>query len=90
MSLGSALVVYHGCDIITRDDLVSGRLTHLNHSANRYDWLGPGAYFLRAMSNVPFFLLKHRTKIQASVTRPSLSQRLRLWARYCKCKAGLI
>lgn len=45
MSLGSALVVYHGCDITTRDDLVSGRLKHLSHSNNRYDWLGPGAYF---------------------------------------------
>lgn len=45
MSLGTALVVYHGCDVTTRDDLVSGRLRHLNHSNNRYDWLGPGAYF---------------------------------------------
>lgn len=45
MSLGSALIVYHGCDITTRDDLISGRLKHLSHSNNRYDWLGPGAYF---------------------------------------------
>lgn len=45
MSLGTALVVYHGCDVTTRDDLVSGRLRHLNHSNNQYDWLGPGAYF---------------------------------------------
>lgn len=45
MSVQNALVAYHGCDITTRDDLVSGHLKHLNHSANRYDWLGPGAYF---------------------------------------------
>lgn len=45
MSLGSALIVYHGCDITTRDDLISGRLKHLSHSNNQYDWLGPGAYF---------------------------------------------
>jgi hypothetical protein len=31
--------------VATRDDLVSGRLKHLDHSNNRYDWLGPGAYF---------------------------------------------
>lgn len=45
MSGETALIVYHGCDVTTRDDLVSGRLKHLNHSNNRYDWLGPGAYF---------------------------------------------
>jgi hypothetical protein len=45
VSLGSALIVYHGCDVTTRDDLVSGRLKHLSHSNNQYDWLGPGAYF---------------------------------------------
>lgn len=45
MNLGAALVVYHGCDVTTRDDLVSGRLKHLNQSSNQYDWLGPGAYF---------------------------------------------
>lgn len=45
MSAGSALIVYHGCDITTRDDLISGRLKHLSHSNNQYDWLGPGAYF---------------------------------------------
>lgn len=45
MSLGTALIVYHGCDVTTRNDLVSGRLKHLNHSNNQYDWLGPGAYF---------------------------------------------
>lgn len=43
--MGAALVVYHGCDVTTRDDLISGRLKHLDHSNNRYDWLGPGAYF---------------------------------------------
>jgi hypothetical protein len=45
VSLGTALIVYHGCDITTRDDLISGRLKHLSHSNNQYDWLGPGAYF---------------------------------------------
>ena len=39
------VVAYHGCDITVRDDLVAGRLDHLDHSANEYDWLGPGAYF---------------------------------------------
>lgn len=39
------MVAYHGCDAVLRDDLVSGRIKHLEHSANRYDWLGPGAYF---------------------------------------------
>jgi hypothetical protein len=38
-------MAFHGCDVTTRDDLVSGRLKHLDHSNNRYDWLGPGAYF---------------------------------------------
>lgn len=42
---GRLLVAYHGCDITTRDDLVSGKLAHLDHSKNPYDWLGPGAYF---------------------------------------------
>lgn len=28
MSAGTALIVYHGCDVTTRDDLVSGRLKH--------------------------------------------------------------
>jgi hypothetical protein len=45
VSLGTALIVYYGCDVTTRDDLVSGRLKHLRHSNNQYDWLGPGAYF---------------------------------------------
>ena len=45
MSLSTALIAYHGCDVTTRDDLVSGRLKHLTHSNNQYDWLGPGAYF---------------------------------------------
>ncbi|MES2160633.1 MAG: hypothetical protein V4476_05720 [Pseudomonadota bacterium] len=42
---GRLLVAYHGCDITTRDDLVSGKLAYLDHSKNPYDWLGPGAYF---------------------------------------------
>jgi hypothetical protein len=42
---GQLLLAYHGCDITTRDDLVCGRLAHLDHSHNPYDWLGSGAYF---------------------------------------------
>lgn len=42
---GNIVLAYHGCDITTRDALVSGRLTHLKHSENRYDWLGDGSYF---------------------------------------------
>lgn len=42
---GRLLVAYHGCDITTRDDLVSGKLEFLDHSKNAYDWRGPGAYF---------------------------------------------
>lgn len=42
---GQLVVAYHGCDATTRDDLASGQLLHLAHSTNKYDWLGPGAYF---------------------------------------------
>ena len=45
MSVRGLVVAYHGCDITVRDDLVTGKLSHLTHSKNRYDWLGPGAYF---------------------------------------------
>jgi hypothetical protein len=45
VNAGPVLIAYHGCDITTRDDLVSGRLKQLNQSNNKYDWLGPGAYF---------------------------------------------
>lgn len=44
MSNGWVVVAYHGCDITTRDGLVSG-LTSPRSSANKYDWLGPGFYF---------------------------------------------
>lgn len=40
-----SVIAYHGRDVTTRDSLVSGRLLNLEHSNNRYDWLGPGAYF---------------------------------------------
>lgn len=39
------VVAYHGCDVTVRDDLVTGKLAHLIHSNNPYDWLGPGSYF---------------------------------------------
>jgi hypothetical protein len=42
---GHLVLAYHGCDITTRDQLVSGRLAHLDKSENQYDWLGPGVYF---------------------------------------------
>lgn len=42
---GHLIVAYHGCDITTRDDLVSGRLGTLHQSRNCYDWLGQGMYF---------------------------------------------
>lgn len=45
MKAGHIVIAYHGCDVTTRDQLVSGRLAHLDNSANKYDWLGPGAYF---------------------------------------------
>ncbi|QDQ28651.1 hypothetical protein FNU76_21105 [Chitinimonas arctica] len=45
MNHGNLVVVYHGCDATVRDDLVSGQLGALTESNNRYDWLGPGAYF---------------------------------------------
>lgn len=45
MNAGHLVIGYHGCDAVTRDDLVAGRLPSLRHSANPYDWLGPGAYF---------------------------------------------
>ncbi|MDB5769662.1 MAG: hypothetical protein JWM42_36 [Burkholderia sp.] len=45
MRAGHFILAYHGCDVTLRDDLVSGRISHLDHSDNKYDWLGPGAYF---------------------------------------------
>ncbi len=45
MIAGQLVIAYHGCDITTRDGLVSRRLERIDHSRNRYDWLGPGAYF---------------------------------------------
>lgn len=45
MKTGQLVIAYHGCDITLRDDLVSGRVIELNPSANKYDWLGGGAYF---------------------------------------------
>lgn len=45
MTARSLVVAYHGCDVTVRDDLVTGRLAHLSHSRNPYDWLGAGSYF---------------------------------------------
>lgn len=43
MSNGPLVVAYHGCDITTRDALITGR-QQPKISANPYDWLGPGFY----------------------------------------------
>lgn len=45
MNNGTLIVAYHGCDILVRDDLVTGKLKALKPSANNYDWLGGGIYF---------------------------------------------
>ena len=46
---GRLLVAYHGCDITTRDDLVTGKLADLDHSKNPYDWLAPVYISLKEM-----------------------------------------
>lgn len=43
MNDGHVVIGYHGCDVTTRDALVSGR-TQPRESKNQYDWLGPGFY----------------------------------------------
>jgi hypothetical protein len=43
VNAGQLVIAHHGCDITLRDDLVSGRVSHLEHSKNKYDWLGSGA-----------------------------------------------
>lgn len=43
MQSGHLIIGYHGCDVTTRDGLVSGRKAPLL-SSNSYDWLGPGFY----------------------------------------------
>lgn len=45
MITGELLLAYHGCDVTTRDDLISRRINMLDPSRNTYDWLGPGIYF---------------------------------------------
>lgn len=47
MSNGPLVVAYHGCDITTRDALVTGR-QQPKISANPYDWLGPGFYLFES------------------------------------------
>jgi len=42
-SLGP-IVGYHGCDRSIAEKVLSNK-THLQQSANDYDWLGPGIYF---------------------------------------------
>jgi hypothetical protein len=47
MNDGHLVIAYHGCDITTRDDLVTGK-AQPKSSENQYDWLGPGFYFFEA------------------------------------------
>ena len=51
MRVKSLVLAYHGCDVLTRDKLVSGELKALKPSVNEYDWLGDGAYFYEDDSN---------------------------------------
>ncbi|WP_426303939.1 hypothetical protein ACN9MJ_13045 [Acidovorax facilis] len=43
--MGQITLAYHGCDITTRDDLVTGLIRNLRSSTNEYDWLGDGSYY---------------------------------------------
>jgi hypothetical protein len=36
---------FHGCDEEVGESLLRGEIQHLEHSANKYDWLGNGLYF---------------------------------------------
>jgi len=38
------IIGFHGCDEIVRDSVLLGK-SDLNHSENKYDWLGNGIYF---------------------------------------------
>ncbi|NVD69010.1 hypothetical protein D0T25_17200 [Duganella sp. BJB488] len=69
---GRLLVAYHGCDITTRDDLVSGKLAHLDLSKNPYDWLGPGAYFFEgdAERALMFANASHNNPMKMYTARP--------------------
>jgi len=69
---GRLLVAYHGCDITTRDDLVSGKLSHLDHSKNPYDWLGPGAYFFEGDAERAFMFASasHNNPAKMYTARP--------------------
>lgn len=42
--MGQIILAYHGCDVTTRDRLVSGT-TQPRASKNKYDWLYDGMYF---------------------------------------------
>ena len=43
-TLPTFVLGFHGCDIETRDKIISGKTT-LKPSENSYDWLGNGIYF---------------------------------------------
>lgn len=72
MSVETALIAYHGCDVTTRDDLVSGRLKCLDHSTNHYDWLGSGAYFFEgdAERALLFAQASHRSPQKRYTAKP--------------------
>jgi hypothetical protein len=43
---GGLILGYHGCDRVVGEKLIAGE--PFEHSANNWDWLGPGSYFWEA------------------------------------------
>ena len=41
----SFILGFHGCEKKVADQVLTGQIRHLNHSENKYDWLGHGIYF---------------------------------------------
>lgn len=39
------VVGFHGCDSTVGEDILSGRIKHLEFSRKKWDWLGHGIYF---------------------------------------------
>lgn len=72
MISGNLLIAYHGCDATTRDDLVTGAIPCLAHSRNRYDWLGPGAYFFEGDERraLKFAAASHRAPLKLYTSKP--------------------
>jgi hypothetical protein len=72
MIAGNLLIAYHGCDATTRDDLVTGAIPCLAQSRNRYDWLGPGAYFFEGDDRraLKFAIASHRAPSKLYTSKP--------------------